>query len=257
MLRREVLRLLALSAGLAASGAWPLPPHKFFMPFICEDDNPDMVIKMIPDLPEMVRPAPMFTTYLACGDSFTVGLYATIVGSERMGFSQLLRDTLRAAGHAATYEQVAITGSGIDDALTNLPAELTAHHPNLMTVEVGINNEVAPYYLDPPTFQAKYSDLLDLCIADRADMLILCCNVPWTNQSEGQQRYYQALGFNAAIEAEAGARGLPVARCWEASLGHSEYLSSTDSFHFNDDGHAALAAACWAALQPVLATWGA
>lgn len=203
------------------------------------------------ELPEMTR-GKTFGSYLATGDSFTVGLYAT--GSH--GFAHITADRLQALGHAATFRVASVIGDGIDNTIAALPAELATYHPDVMTVEVGINNEVAPYFLTGPQFQAKYKQLLDLCIGERADMLVVCCNVPWTGQGAADSRYSAALAFNEAIAAEAGARSFPVAHCWEVSVGHTEFLSSVDSFHHNDTGHTALADAVWAVLQPRLSTWG-
>lgn len=207
--------------------------------------------KYVHTLPEMAR-GKIFGSYLATGDSLTVGLYAT----GNYGFAYLTHDKLAALGHAATFRVASVVGDGIDNTIAALPPELATYHPDIMTVEVGINNEVPPLYLTGPQFQVKYKQLLDLCIGERADMLVICCNTPWTGQGAGSDRHLAAMNFNLAIEAEAGVRGFPVARCWEATQGHYEYLSSIDSFHPNDAGHTALANAVWAAMFPKLQTWG-
>lgn len=200
------------------------------------------------NLPEQVREK-TFGTFLATGDSLTVGLYAT----GNYGFAYLVKDQLVAAGHASTFRVASVIGDGIDNTIAQLPTELATYHPHLISVEVGINNLGN---LRGDEFQAKYKQLLDLCIGERADMLVVCCTVPWTGQLSTTAAYDAALVFNGAIRAEAGARGFPVAECWEATRLNGAYLSPIDGFHPNDLGHQALANAVWTALQPRLSTWG-
>ena len=84
-----------------------------------------------PATAQTVPPTPH--TYLAVGDSLTVGLYAT----DGHGFARLVADRLP-PGYA--FEIQAVTGAGIENTLAQLPTELDDHHPDLVTVEVGINN---------------------------------------------------------------------------------------------------------------------
>lgn len=192
-----------------------------------------------------------FPTIVATGNSLTDGLYAT--GGE--GFAYLLRNQLISRGYSTTMSIAAHPGAGIDAGISGIAAELAAVHPQLVTVEWGINNLSPTYLLTKAQFQAKFRELLDLILAENANMLVLCCTVPWTGQPPGSDSYNLAVEFNDAISDEAAVDGFPVAQCWDATVGHTEFLSTLDYFHPNDLGHDALRQACWEALAPVLDNW--
>jgi lysophospholipase L1-like esterase len=206
-----------------------------------------MAIITVHDLPRQIQ----YPTMVATGDSLTDGLYAT--GGE--GFAYLLHDQLVSWGYSTTMSVAAHPGAGIDAGIASIAAELAAVHPQLVTVEWGINNLAPEYILTKAEFQAKYRILLDLILAENANMLVLCCTLPWTGQLPADPGYTLAVEFNEAIVAEAAVDGFPVAQCWDATVGHTEYLSVLDSFHPNDLGHDALRQACWEALAPVLDNW--
>lgn len=186
-----------------------------------------------PTTAQTVPPKPV---YLAVGDSLTVGLYATNLH----GFAYVVADAL--PGY--TLEVAAVTGDGIDNTLRQLPVELADHTPELVTVEVGINNLLTT---TGPVFAARYNTLLEM-LRDAGVETVVACTVPWTGQSAEWGTYARALEFNDAIVRAARAYGYTPADCWGATVGHTEYLSERDHFHPNDAGHRAIAGAVLTAL---------
>jgi len=185
---------------------------------------------------QTIPPRPV---YLAVGDSLTVGLYATNLH----GFAYMVADALP----QYRLEIAAVTGAGIDNTLMQLPVELADHTPELVTVEVGINNLGG---MSASTFAARYITLLQT-LSDAGVRTVVACTVPWTGQAADTPAYTRAIEYNAAIARTAQAYGYTPADCWGATVGHYEYLSSNDGFHPNDAGHRAIAGAIMDALRPV------
>ena len=186
---------------------------------------------------QTVPPKPV---YLAVGDSLTVGLYA----ADNRGFAYMVADALP----QYRLEIAAVTGDGIDNTIAQLPIELAEHHPQLVTVEVGINNLGN---MSKPTFLRKYVKLLHL-LRDNGYHDVIACTVPWTGQGTDTDAYARALEFNQVISSVTPSLGYTVADCWGATVGHYEYLSAIDGFHPNRDGHRAIADAILRAiLRPV------
>ena len=186
---------------------------------------------------QTVPPKPV---YLAVGDSLTVGLYA----AGNRGFAYMVADALP----QYQLEIAAVTGDGIDNTIAQLPIELAEHHPQLVTVEVGINNLGN---MSKPTFLRKYVKLLHL-LRDNGYHDVIACTVPWTGQGTDTDAYARALEFNQVISSVTPSLGYTVADCWGATVGHYEYLSAIDGFHPNRDGHRAIADAILRAiLRPV------
>ncbi|TXH53486.1 MAG: SGNH/GDSL hydrolase family protein [Desulfurellales bacterium] len=186
---------------------------------------------------QTVPPRPV---YLAVGDSLTVGLYA----AGNHGFAHMVADALP----QYSLEIAAVTGDGIDNTIAQLPLELAEHRPELVTVEVGINNLGN---MGKPTFLRKYVKLLHI-LRDNGYHDVIACTVPWTGQSTDTDAYTRALEFNQVISSVTPSLGYTVADCWGATVGHYEYLSAIDGFHPNRDGHRAIADAILRAiLRPV------
>lgn len=187
--------------------------------------------------PATAQTVPPKPVYLAVGDSLTVGLYATNLH----GFAYIIADALP----AYQLEVAAVTGDGIDNTLRQLPIELADHAPELVTVEVGINNLTN---MAAPAFQARYITLMQM-LQDAGVQTVIACTVPWTGQNPDTTQYARAVEFSAAIVRTARAYGYTPADCWGATVWHGEYLSDRDSFHPNDAGHRAIAGAVLDALH--------
>jgi len=190
-------------------------------------------------MPAAAQTVPPKPVYLAVGDSLTVGLYA----ADGHGFAYMVADALP----AYQLEVAAVTGDGIDNTIAQLPLELADHAPQLVTVEVGINNLTT---MNASTFQVRYIQLLQL-LQDAGVKTVVTCTVPWTGQNWDTPQYARAVEFNTAIVRTARAFGYTPADCWGATVWHGEYLSERDNFHPNDAGHRAIAAAILDALHPV------
>lgn len=186
--------------------------------------------------PAAAQTVPPKPVYLAVGDSLTVGLYA----ADGRGFAYMVADALP----AYQLEVAAVTGAGIDNTIAQLPIELADHAPQLVTVEVGINNLMTT---SAPVFAARYIALLQM-LQDANVPTVVACTVPWTGQPADWGTYARALEFNTAIVRGARAFGYIPADCWGATVGHAEYLSERDGFHPNSAGHRAIAGAVLTAL---------
>lgn len=191
---------------------------------------------------QTVPPKPV---YLAVGDSLTVGLYAASdTPGAWHGFAYMVAQALP----QYQLEIAAVTGDGIDNTIAQLPLELAEHRPQLVTVEVGINNLGN---MGKPTFLRKYVKLLHI-LRDNGYHDVIACTVPWTGQGADTDAYARALEFNQVISSVTPSLGYTVADCWGATVGHYEYLSDVDGFHPNRDGHRAIADAILRAiLRPV------
>lgn len=185
------------------------------------------------DAPGTVPPKPV---YLAVGDSLTVGLYA----AENRGFAVMVAESMP----QYRLEIAAVIGDGIDNTTAQLPVELAEHNPAFVTVEVGINNLGN---MNKSMFLRKYVKLLHI-LRDSGYVNVVSCTLPWTGQAPEWGTYARALEFNDVIRTVTPALGYTVADCWGATVGHYEYLSSSDGFHPNDAGHRAIADAILRAL---------
>ncbi len=172
--------------------------------------------------------APPKPVYLAVGDSLTGGLYAT----NGHGWAYMVADALPG------YRLQVVGATGVDDAIDALPAALAAHNPQLVTIEVGINN--LGQKMDSPTFLTRYVAMLSILRSANTPRVV-ACTVPWTTEEPGSEVEAVAMRYNAAINFAVPAFGYQVADCWGATVGRYDYLSSIDGFHPNDAGHRAIA----------------
>lgn len=189
---------------------------------------------------QTVPPKPV---YLAVGDSLTVGLYAASdTPGAWHGFAYMVAEALPQYQLAIA----AVTGDGIDNTIKQLPLELAEHMPAFVTVEVGINNLGN---MDKATFLTRYVQLLYVLKRFGVED-VTACTLPWTGQNWDTPQYARALEFNDAIRIATPALGFTVADCWNATEGHSEYISDIDGFHPNSKGHRAIADAILRAVMP-------
>lgn len=188
--------------------------------------------------PATAQTVPPKPVYLAVGDSLTGGLYAT----NGHGWAYMVADAL------PQYQLQIVGATGVDNAIDALPAALAAHNPQLVTIEVGINN--LGQKMDSATFLARYVTMLSILKSAHAPRVV-ACTVPWTTEAPGSEVEAVALRYNAAINFVVPAFGYEVADCWGATVGRYDYLSSIDGFHPNDAGHRAIADTVLRVLLPL------
>lgn len=190
--------------------------------------------------PAAAQDAPPKPVYLAVGDSLTRGLYA----SDGHGWAYMVADALPG------YALEVVPAPGVDNAIDFLPAELADHTPQLVTIEVGINNiNYTDGGMPVATFLARYVKMLSI-LKDAGAPRVVACTVPWTAEVPGSLQYERALQFNAVINFAVPAFGYEVADCWGATVERWDYLSPIDKFHPNDAGHRAIADAALRAILP-------
>lgn len=186
---------------------------------------------------QTIPPKPV---YLAVGDSLTAGLYAT----NGHGWAYMVADAL------PQYQLEVVRVAGVNNAVDFLPAELADHAPQLVTIEVGINNiNYIDGGMDDATFLANYVTLLRM-LRDANTPRVVACTVPWTGEGPGTDYEARALQFNKIINFAVPMYGYTVADCWGATLGNYKYISHIDGFHPNDAGHRAIADAVLRAILP-------
>jgi hypothetical protein len=110
------------------------------------------------------------------------------------------------------YQLQIVGATGVDNAIDALPAALAAHNPQLVTIEVGINN--LGQKMDSATFLARYVTMLSILKSAHAPRVV-ACTVPWTTEAPGSEVEAVALRYNAAINFVVPAFGYEV-----AALGH-------------------------------------
>jgi len=195
------------------------------------------IVSAAPAIAQDAQPKPV---YLAVGDSLTAGLYAT----NGRGWAYMVADAL------PQYQLEVVRVAGVNNAVDFLPAELADHTPQLVTIEVGINNiNYIDGGMDDATFLANYVMLLSM-LRDANTPRVVACTVPWTGEGPGTDYEARALHFNTIINFAVPMFGYTVADCWGATLGNYEYISHIDGFHPNDAGHRAIADAALRAILP-------
>jgi acyl-CoA thioesterase I len=185
---------------------------------------------------QTIPPAQAKPVYLAIGDSLTDGLYAT----NSHGWAYMVADAL------PQYRLVTVHAAGIDNAIASLPAALAQNRPQLVTVEVGINNISGG--MDKVTYLARYVALMRI-LHDGGYSNVVVCTVPWTANRPGSPEEARALEFNEVINFVAPTFGYKVADCWGATFRHWAHLSF-DGFHPADAGHRTIADAVLRAILP-------
>lgn len=186
--------------------------------------------------PAAAQTMPPKPVYLAVGDSLTGGLYAT----NGHGFAYMVADAL-------PLQMQVTRATGIDEAIAALPADLAEYNPELVTIEIGINN--VGKGMDGDTFRTRYGTLANI-LRDAGAQRVIACTVPWTGQITGTVSYTRTVEYNDVIATVMPAFGYEVADCWGVTFGRYDYLSTIDGFHPNDTGHRAIADAVLRVVLP-------
>lgn len=187
---------------------------------------------------------PPVPVYLAVGDSLTQGVYAT----NGRGWVYMVADALPG------YQLEVVRAPGIDNAVDFLPDALAKYNPELVTIEVGINNvNYINGGIDGATFLARYVEMLTV-LKEANTPRVVACTLPWTGWKPGSEAYARAMQFNSIISFTVPMFGYTVADCWGATFGHDEYISHIDWFHPNDAGHRAIADAVLDVALPLTCT---
>jgi len=202
---------------------------------------------------------------LAFGDSFTQGLYAT---TEADAWRAVLWAGVAAAypGSAVTTSYEGVSGGKTAAAYLEAQTDVLPVAPDLLTVQFG-TNDVTGAGGTPATddeFRTATAQLMDT-LTGAAARLVVWLNCAWCNYADGGATYNRAVAFNAIIASEAERRGITVADVWTATALRDDFLSQPgepssfapgfegDDFHYNDAGHAAIAATVLAAVGVAVA----
>ena len=152
-------------------------------------------------------------TYLALGDSYTVGESVPQAAS----FPYQLSDSLTARGYGvAEVTVIARTGWRSDVLLAALDERDTGPAPNLVTLLIGVNDQFQGR--DVEGFRQNFVRLLDraegLAVDGRGDVVVVTIPdysaTPFAASRDTARIRRELDVFNAVLTEEAGARGLPV-----------------------------------------------
>jgi len=200
--------------------------------------------------PACAQPQPR--RLLVIGDSLSQGLYAT---SEAHGYKFLVADGLGA-------QLGWMKGTNLAVAETNWAA--WDWDADVIVVELGTNDLTGD--IPEAEWPARYGAFLDALQATGARIVV--GNVPWSGRDEDGEGWRLARRFSGYIEAEAGARGIPVADLWAVTLATGEAGLSQpgepspfapgfegDGYHPSDEGHRVIAEEFLRVLEPRHRFW--
>lgn len=178
--------------------------------------------------------------YVALGDSTAQGIGAS--GPER-GYVGLLARRLRATtGGPVQVLNLSRSGARIRDVVVEQLPRLAGQAPDLVTVAVG-GNDLKQY--DAARFRAD----IDALVAGLPPGTVVG-DVPWFMHGGTGRTSGEAAGY---VAAQAGSRGMPVARLHRAmrERGWKSMITdfAADWFHPNNRGHRVWADAFWEAID--------
>ena len=174
---------------------------------------------------------------LFAGDSLTGGLYAS---EQSKGFKWLMLDQLAAGGPVEEFNSALSGGTTV---------QVSEQYPvpsglDLAVVELGTNDLGNVVPLDE--FRTSYAALIEKITAGSPDVALVCAGV-WEGNGGGPE----GPTYDRVIEqacTDAGGVFVSLRTIYQQSdtigpVGLPAYLGTSDDFHPNDAGHAAIAAA--------------
>jgi lysophospholipase L1-like esterase len=159
----------------------------------------------------MAATPPGAETYLALGDSYTIGESVAESGRWPVQLAAMLRER----GLAIESPQIiAKTGWTTDELMAELDRVHTAESYGFVSLLIGVNNQYRGRPLDE--YVQQFNQLLDIAealAADRSDRVLVLSIPDWgtTPFAEGRDRAKIAAeidAFNAAAKAECARRGV-------------------------------------------------
>lgn len=192
----------------------------------------------------IVRPV-----YWAIGDSLTGGLYAS---TEKKSFKWVLADRLikDAPESCTSVENISAVGGKVTGVADYCRILIQKQKPDLVTIELGINDISGGDITPVESFTKDYNDILDVVTENgTSKRLVVCGTIPWCNWDKGSPKRDIAAKYNGIIKDICAKRGIPVADLWAATVDKPDGISrpnetSTfppgfkgDNFHPNDTGH--------------------
>lgn len=189
---------------------------------------------------------PALLNVLAIGDSLTVGLYSSALNT---AYWPLVQAAITAAfpSHAISYASSAVYGGTLAAQLASAYAWRTPA-PDVVIVQTGENDSG----LSDSAYRTAYDALLD-AVQQGSRTPVLVCLGPWKGSAGKVSASQASCLAHGGTFVDLTSQSADVANSGPADVVTAIYSPSpTDSFHPNDTGHAAIKAALWAALRPLL-----
>lgn len=153
----------------------------------------------------------MINTYLALGDSYTIG--EAIIETDRWP-DRLARELTRIGKPVLSPTIIATTGWTTDELLAGIEAEADELLPtyDLVSLLIGVNNQYRGWPL--ATYQKEFTELLDFAISkcnsgERGVFVVSIPDYAFTPEGAGKVEISQGVAeFNAAARAICARRGV-------------------------------------------------
>ncbi|MER5783771.1 SGNH/GDSL hydrolase family protein [Streptomyces mobaraensis] len=211
-----------------------------------------------PENPEHTAPdrpaeAPVFTSFVAVGDSFTEGMSDLLPDGSYRGWADLLATRLAARTPGFRYANLAVRGKLIGQIADEQAAPAAALGADLVTLVGGLNDVLRPK-----------CDVGLVCdrLAETAERLAPSCRQLVLMRSPGRRgpvlerfrpRMERLFGF---IDELAERHGALVVDLFGAEVLGDSRLWAEDRLHLNAEGHRRVAEAVWQALGlPAESDW--
>ncbi|MGI5341464.1 SGNH/GDSL hydrolase family protein [Streptomyces sp. CA-181903] len=203
--------------------------------------------------PAQQAEAPVFTSFVAVGDSFTEGMSDLLPDGSYRGWADLLATRLAARTPGFRYANLAVRGKLIGQIADEQAAPAAALGADLVTLVGGLNDVLRPK-----------CDVGLVCdrLAEAVERLAPGCRQLVLMRSPGRRgpvlerfrpRMERLFGF---IDELAGRHGALVVDLFGAEVLGDSRLWAEDRLHLNAEGHRRVAEAVWQALGlPAESDW--
>ena len=181
-------------------------------------------------------------TILILGDSISAAYGIQL----EKGWAALLQERLRAQGWPHQVVNASISGETTGGGLVRLPAELKAHDPDLVVIELGGNDGLRGY---PVTdIKRNLGRMIEAADPIERQVLLVAMQIP----PNYGRRYAKA--FQALFAEVAAAHDVHLAESFIDQVALQPALMQNDGIHPNVAGQPLLLNALWPAIEKLLAT---
>ena len=180
-------------------------------------------------------------TILILGDSISAAYGIQL----EKGWAALLQERLRAQGWPHQVVNASISGETTGGGLVRLPAELKAHDPDLVVIELGGNDGLRGY---PVTdIKRNLGRMIEAADPIERQVLLVAMQIP----PNYGRRYAKA--FQALFAEVAAAHDVHLAESFIDQVALQPALMQNDGIHPNVAGQPLLLNALWPAIEKLLA----
>jgi len=180
-------------------------------------------------------------TILILGDSISAAYGIQL----EKGWAALLQERLRAQGWSHQVVNASISGETTGGGLVRLPAELKAHDPDLVVIELGGNDGLRGYPV--ADIKRNLGRMIEAADPIERQVLLVAMQIP----PNYGRRYAKA--FQALFAEVAAAHDVHLAESFIDQVALQPELMQNDGIHPNIAGQPLLLNALWPAIEKLLA----